>query len=234
MIIKVFILKSFDKELIIYLFIPLVFLVGVCIFLHIFINWDGFFLNLTTEIIGIIITVLYVDYILKRQKAILQAPVDENINIKISLFFNSCFTAIRTSLGFDDDAINNELILSASDQNRYRMFINKIIRETIEPNLLKNISALDQNGWSILDSNMKIIFKEANDILKIFGQRLEPNIYAKIMEIQECARVITLIYHSLNDVSGVTTEENEKIFLSETIFEEIQKMLNLITSMRFI
>lgn len=232
----------FDKELVKYLLVPLVLLLALIIWLHFCLNWDGFFLNLTAEVIGIIITVLYVDYILKRRDKFLYESVDNNINKRINDFILSCFLAIRTSLGVRGD-ISDDISIYAKKPKDLWVILNKAIKDTIEPNLFKSVAALNQNYWLNLNSEMENIINSTNNILNIFGQRLEPKLYSKIMELQDCATIIRLFYEFKftsfykfrSNVLAITSEDlthppKVSNYDIEYVSTEIKKMLNLIIS----
>ena len=57
--------ESLKKEL----FFPLLIVFVISVIFHWCLEWDGFFLNLSTELIGIVVTVGYVDHILKKHEA---------------------------------------------------------------------------------------------------------------------------------------------------------------------
>jgi hypothetical protein len=77
------------KQLMIGLVLPLVVVFGLAIILHIKWPAGGFFLNLSTEIIGILITVCYVEWILRRHERQQWSRMDAKIADRLRILLNA-------------------------------------------------------------------------------------------------------------------------------------------------
>ena len=77
-----------------------------------FLQADGFFINLSTEVIGILITVCYVDWILRRNQDRQWSATDELIEKRLMIMLNNTVSHIRFCMGFDVDVMDRTVTQS--------------------------------------------------------------------------------------------------------------------------
>jgi hypothetical protein len=95
------------------LVLPLVGLFGIALLLNRYLdgNSNGFFINLATEVVGIGITVFYVDRILKRHEQAQWKGADARVGARLQILLNSIVSSIRSGLRYGADIIDELLPL---------------------------------------------------------------------------------------------------------------------------
>jgi len=186
-----------------YLVIPL--LLGVIIsFVFAFIfPWQGFFVSLSTTFIGILLTVFYVDWILRENEKKLWENVQNRVYKNIIRFANISINGFRTAFNIGPD-IYEYIDYDLSDKMIKSMIISS------NAWLLKfapqKILEMNQSDWIILSKNLNSIWEEADRIINLYGGRINPEIFTLIVDIQDKAFSILSIYTALHDILGVPDE----------------------------
>ena len=86
------------KSLWLRLALPLALLAVAGIWLNTIQPMDGFFLNLATELLGIIVTVAYVDWVLKAHEREVWRGTSTRIEQRLRVLSNSTVSGLRSSL----------------------------------------------------------------------------------------------------------------------------------------
>lgn len=189
-----------------FLFLPLSILIGISVWLHYKLDFDGFFVNLTTEVIGIGITIFYIDVMLRRYNKEKYAPADKRVLRRIWVFINSCNTYVRSSLGYGTDLFDQNILFSG-DLEKIHHEIIRVAENIIIPNIPHRIKIIDKQGWNILVKNLNSFWIEADNILKAFGQRLEPEIISILIDIQDKVLAVLQLHQTFPDLLGVPDNE---------------------------
>lgn len=194
-----------NRNIIKRLVIPLLILITASCILHSVIDNDSFFINLATELIGIIITIVYVDWIIKLNDKQQWEEAEKRISSRIRLFINASITNTRVSLGFDTDIFDYAKI-NSSDINVINSELIRITKEILEPTTKVRINAFEQGDWRLFSQNVNSIGQEAEKMLTIFGEKLSPKQYALLIDIQDLVRNTLAHYLIFPDIAGVPDE----------------------------
>lgn len=214
-----------DKSFVTRLLVPLLGLFMASVGLHIWLNWDGFFLNLATEIIGILTTVAYVDHVLRRYESKRWHKVEAKVKFRLQVFVIETIAACRVSFRYGLD-IFDRTKLDSTDIGMVRAEMVRVAREILEPMAPSRIESLDVEGWRMLDMHIRSIWDSTEKMLLIFGDKLAPTQYALILDIQDEIKAIQLQYLPFPDIVGVSDDQlptSSKI-PSTTIKESINNM----------
>ena len=126
-----------------------------CFFLYLRIKqWRDILGNLTTEIAGIIITLFFVDLILKWHEKKQWNPTKKRLHKRLITLANSTITCIRSGLAIpvDDDVVRhlyNENMSGVQDASL------KQIEEVVLPVIRQKLDMLDKKGWANLATQIR-------------------------------------------------------------------------------
>ena len=188
-----------DRQLITRLFIPLILLTILILVINKYYEFQGLFINLATELIGIIITVIYVDYIIKKRETEKWKNVDKKVSAALRTFINATISTVRTSFGYGFDIIDYRVQqeVEHNPKNINLMFkeLIRISREILEPTTLAKVSIFDQKNWKAFIEQIQYLYDSDVKLLSIYGSKLTPTQYELLMEIQDLLTRITIPYH---------------------------------------
>lgn len=225
-----------DRTLVRNLILPLTALFILAVALHRFLNWSGFFLNLSAEVIGILTTVAYVDYIVRRHEAVRLAPADERIRRRLQQVATAALSRIRAGLGYGTEVLNMS-VLETGDPKLFRAEAIRLGEEVLEPTAYLRMETLDRKGWATLARHLQDTWQDADRMLQTFGPRLDPKVFALVVDIQDAIFDALMPYTTFPDVMGVPDDElppNKvvssvalKQFYTERSAEVIQRLSRL-------
>lgn len=179
-----------SRDLLFRILVPMLILLIIFSALHFWTKGDDFFINLVVEIIGIIITALYVDYILKRheerRKRMLWKEAERRIISNLERFIYDFLIYIIGLFGYrlreflEEYKWDNGLGLLVNTKEQFVKFS----KEVLEKEANKKIKYLTHKDWQEFIEEMKGFLDSANKIFTTFGDKLTPQQYALFMDIQ--------------------------------------------------
>jgi len=208
-----------NKRLLLPLLLPLSLVFLLAIFANIIWDTDGFFINLATEVIGILITVGYVDWILRRHEDQKWLSTDARISERLKVILNSTVTTIRVGLGVSHD-IFDERVMRKADSNLMHGEVIRVAEHVLIPMLPQRIRSLDQNGWKILARNLQLMNAATMEFINNFRARLSPTQMNLLLDLDESLRHALISYRTFPDVLGVP---DDQLPPSKTPPKEIQE-----------
>lgn len=194
------------KELWTHLTLPLVGLFGVAIFMHTRWEADGFFLNLATELVGILITIGYVDWILRHHEKQRWFSADARIANRLRILLNATISGIRNGLGFGPEVLDQE-VMTTSDPIVMHKEIIRVAEHVIAPTAQQRVRALDQNGWKSLATQVQHAHNGVMTFLNMFQSRLNPEQITYLLDLQEALANSLTFYTTFPDLAGVPKEQ---------------------------
>lgn len=184
------------------LVIPFSLLILASLIIAFFVPWQGIFVNLTSTFIGILLTVLYVDYILRRHQESRWAQAKTLIDERINSFANGSSSQFRTAFKISHNVFNEEAI-NINNPSSIRKEIIRITEDIILPSVDLSVPKLKTEDWEKIASQLRITWEAADRLCSVFGNRIEPEKLSLIMEIQnEIWRILSL-YSTFPDLIGV-------------------------------
>ncbi|MEW6674207.1 MAG: hypothetical protein AB1427_21135 [Thermodesulfobacteriota bacterium] len=193
-------------ELLKRLALPLLVVFGLAIAAHFAWDGDGFFLNLSTELLGILITICYVDWILRRHEQRQWKSTDERIANRLRILLNATISGLRTGLGFGTDVLDQR-VASSLDPYAMHKDVMRIGEHVIAPAARSRVQALDQNGWTMLVRQIRNAHDGVSTFLNVFQSRLTPEQISGILDLQEALVSSLTYYTAFPDIMGVPVDE---------------------------
>lgn len=186
--------------------VPLSILAIVSVYFHTIREWDGFFINLTTEIIGIGITIAYVDWVIRKHEAEQWEEPTRRISNKLQVFAATAVARIRMSFGYGIEIIDTSKIrLPYSSDARSEAI--RIAEKVLEPTAKERIGFFDVKEWRVFIKNLKAIEEPIDKFLMAFGTKLTPRQTALLLDIEDKVRIIVGQYMIVTEILGVPDEE---------------------------
>lgn len=191
------------------LVLPLVVLFTLAMFLHTRWEADGFFVNLATELIGILITVCYVEWILQRHEMMKWGPVDWRIEKRLTILLNGIISGIRNGLGFDTKMIDDWVAESFTYPDVHTKLMS-FGQQVLGPNALSRLESLDRLGWQTLMRHIEQSKCGVRSFLQTFQSRMTPSQIADLLELEESLEYGLTWYSMFPELLGVPDEELPK------------------------
>ena len=202
------------KSLLIRLVLPLISLFTVTFILSRIWPQEEIFINLSTEIIGILITVSYVAWILRRHEKQKWESTDLKISNRLKILLNSTVSSIRSGLDIGVDILPDHLLKSTNLDDMHRDIIT-ISENVIYPMIPQCVRRLDARGWRSLVTQVANAHNGVITFFNAFHSRLRPEQIAIILDLQE-ALSSSLIFYTITpelaDIShsGLPGLKNER------------------------
>jgi hypothetical protein len=188
------------------IYIPLLSLFFVSVVLHRYLNWGGFFINLATEIIGIIVTVAFVDWIAQKRESERWHEAMLRIRSRLKLFTNSSIRNLNDSIGISPADILKQVPFAEfrnADSIRRDVIWTQGIREIVLAETEARVVNLRERSWRNLGRALFHTYTEADKMLSLFGGRMKAEHYKLVLDIQEEARVAAIeFYQQFPEVIG--------------------------------
>jgi len=151
-------------------------------FLHYYYNDnDGLYINIGTELLGIVITVGFIDLILRMRYAREWKSVDVSIKklveeIKNNILFENFELLMVSTSEFINENESGEVFIHAKDQLK--------LLKTIDKNAtFKKWSLVSESFYKNRFNSFKVIEKKIINIIDLFAYRLNPKIIEVLLEL---------------------------------------------------
>lgn len=159
-------------------------------------------MNLSAAFIGSLITVFYIDTILKHRRQIEWEEVRARTNFRLSKLGHSGITSVRLALQFDAQDVYDRRISESGDVAGVHSQSIRIA-DSMLPDNIQRLYDLDEKGWSNLAANLRSLCLSCDQFLMLFGRDLEPDITRLVLDIQMIAEGAMSAYSILPDLMGV-------------------------------
>jgi hypothetical protein len=188
------------------LIIPLGLVTVVFFVLAVLVPSSGLFTNLATTFLGILITVCYVDYILKQHDKERWAKTTARIESRIQRF------AITTSQSFRvachiESAVIHQTDMDVFDPASVRKEMIRVIRQELLQRVDEAVPTIDQKGWATLTRQLERTQRWADQLIMAFGNRIDPEVFLLILKIEDQIDAIYQMATIFFDVMGVPDNE---------------------------
>ena len=134
--------------------------------------WRSLFVNLAAGLVGSVITVFYVEKIIRRNEQHEWMKVMGHVGRQVNILANATTSSVRAALKLKMPASSCAPEV-ASDPRRLRT----MMLDLIECDLLPQISGLgrmNQDDWRIFANNMIGSVKDAERLLSLFSRSIDP------------------------------------------------------------
>lgn len=188
------------------LILPLVFVVGAAVAAHRYLNADGFFLNLATEVVGILITLCYVEWMLDQHEKTRWKSTDERIASRLQVLLNATISGLRSGLGFGPEILSQDIAATCDPYMVHKELV-RVAEHVLAPEARSRVLALDRKGWSALAQHLRNAHNGIAAFLSAFQSRLTPDQISTLLDLQEALTSSLTSYTIFPDIMGVPLEE---------------------------
>lgn len=198
---------------------PLGLVAGVSIAIHL--RWEagGFWLNLSTELVGILITIGYVDWILRSHETARWERVGFRVASRLKVTLNVVVSSLRVGLGYGPEVMSPEAT-STSDTDLIHEEIIRVSEHILSPGTLRSVFALDEDGWQSLARQVQSSHHTVSTFLNTFQGRLDPQQVCLLLDMQQSLANSLTFYSTFPDIMGVPVDQ---LPLTRTPSEELQR-----------
>ncbi|MEX8502910.1 MAG: hypothetical protein AB3X41_07705 [Leptothrix ochracea] len=198
------------NRLVTQLVLPLVAATALAILVHLRWPADGFFLNLAAGFVGSLVTVGYIDWILRRHERERWKEADSRIQARLSKLASVTITEIRTSLGYGTEVFDR-VAMGTGSAEVMRKEVLRVAIHVLSPTAEARIAALDQEQWRSFAANLQRASAECGVLLDRFGHRLEPEMIAVVLDLQQHLESAQTFWRVFPDVAGVPVAQLPKM-----------------------
>jgi len=188
--------------------------------------WRSLLVNLAAGLVGSMITVFYIEKIIRRNQQYEWTKVMGHIGRQVNILANGTTSSVRQALGLGMPLSSLELEV-VSNPRRMRTMMIEIIEDQLLPQVV-GLSQMNQKDWRIFSNNMIGSVKDAERILALFSKNLDPTIMGLILDIHERARVLLSHYQTWPDMLGVPFAQMKPNNRGESMvpfFEAVYKLV---------
>jgi hypothetical protein len=158
----------------------------------------GFWINLSTTLIGLIVAVNYVEHVVERERRRVWIDTSRLIASRLQFVSHAIITNTRAAVGISAKQLPLDS-LDLGDKSAYL----RLAETHIEPALFGLIEQLNEVQWKALAHALRIAYDDCDKLLANFGDRLQPAEFRELLSIQDDARAFLSTYQMLPDVLGV-------------------------------
>ena len=124
-----------------------------------------------------------------------------NLSLTASFLLPSNITNLRSALDFPPPPL--VLADTIQAQREYLFYC----RVGIEPHVPEQVTSLDVPGWKRLAEAIRTSYTNCENVLDLFGHRLDPRQLELLIQAQNHLRTALLPYETLPDVLGVPDDK---------------------------
>ena len=199
-----------NRRLFTQLVLPLLAAAALSALVHLRWPADGFFLNLAAGFVGSLVTVGYVDWILRRHERERWMEADSRIQARLSKLASATITGIRTSFDYGMEVFDRVAVMTGSPEVMRKELL-RVAIHVLSPTAEVRIAALNQEQWRSFAADLQRASTECGALLDRFGHRLEPKTIAAILDLQEHLESARTFWRVFPDVAGVPVAQLPKM-----------------------
>lgn len=167
--------------------------------------WKSLLLSFAAAFVGSIVTVFYIDVILRRHERAQWTSVRVRTTQRLMRLANICITSVRRALGFGVEILNRD-VFDSGDMARVPTEMIRIAEHVLPPTTSK-VEAMDQWAWQTFITNMQEASQLADRLLSMFGHSLDPAATQAVLDLQNAADRIISQHSIYPDVYGVPIDQ---------------------------
>jgi hypothetical protein len=187
---------------------------------------DGFFLNLAAGFVGSLVTIGYIDWVLRLHEKAVWSGTDSRINARLSALASGVITGIRSSFGYGTNVFDRDA-MATGDVKVMRLEVLRIATHLLAPSAVAKISAMTQEQWPSFAAHLQHSSAQCGLMLDRYGHRLSPALIENLIDLQGQLESAQTYWRLLPDVAGVHPTQMPKMKSSA---EEVQKAWSQLTA----
>ena len=167
--------------------------------------WKSLLVNLAATFLGSIVTVFFVDTILRRDEEQRWERFQGHAGKQISILAIGTASSVRNALAIPPPDVREEDggVPNAAERRQ-------ILIAMIEDDLLRAIGRMeqmDQEDWRIFATNLQGAMRNCELTLTLFGPKVDAEVAALVLDLYEKAREVLTPYEIIPDLLGVPYDE---------------------------
>jgi len=174
--------------------------------LAIFRSAGGLFINLGMTFLGILVTVAYVDLVLREHQARQWAETLDRINKRLDNLATVASAQFRVAFGLTPD-VCDEVAMQSSDDRLRRTEVARVAEQVLRPIAAQRVAAINREGWRNLNRQLQITWNFGDHLMELHGTQLNPEVFPILMDIQDRMWSLMNRYSAFPDVLGVPDNE---------------------------
>jgi len=188
--------------------------------------WRSLLVNLAAGLVGSMITVFYIEKIIRRNERYEWTKVLGHIGRQVNILANGTTSSVRLGLGLKMPRSSRELEV-IDDPRRFRTMMIELIEDRLLPGI-SGLAQMNQDDWRTFSNNMIGSVKDAERILSLFSRNLDPTIMGLILDIHERARALLLQYQTWPDMLGVPFDQMKPNKRGESVVPYFEAVYRLV------
>jgi hypothetical protein len=161
--------------------------------------WKGLTVNMAAAFLGSIVTVFYVDTIVRRHQEAKWTKVRSKVLMRLERVSNGTVSGFRLAFG----QLPPELAYrDPTNLAQMRREILRLAEQTLRP-ASAFVEGMNQHDWKILALNLQGAVQEIDRVLTLFWRSLDAEYTLLLLQIQEDAQTILNSYSMFPDIFGV-------------------------------
>jgi len=190
------------------LIIPLVSAAGLAIFAAPYTPepWRSLLVNISAGLLGSLVTVLYVDQMLRRREQSEWAKVSTHVQSQVTRLAVATASSVRLALRIETPSPPLADVDRLGDPKYIRTMMLTVIEERIAPRL-GQIPNMAPKDWSIFANNLAGTIRDTERLLTLFARHLDSTVVGSILDIEEKAKSILGQYQTWPDMLGIPFDE---------------------------
>lgn len=159
-----------------FLFLPLGIVAVILFILHSWQDPSGLYLNIATEVIGIILTVTYVDWIIRKHEEAKWQETMELVRNRTRLLFNHILASVRVHLNYDVEGLNEFLMRNEEYETStsHEAFLD-YFESVVLPSLPGKLQTINSGQWIALNTHFTKMTDEISTFIDRYDAKLAPN-----------------------------------------------------------
>jgi hypothetical protein len=167
--------------------------------------WRSLLVNLAATFLGSIVTVFFVETILRRNEEQRWKKFQGHVGKQVSILANGAASSVRNALAIPPPDIRNEEGIMPNPAEMRQMMI-AMIEEDLLPATAR-LEQMDQEDWRIFARNLYGAMRNCELLLSLFGSKLDAEVAALVLDLHEKAREVMIPYEIFPDLLGVPFEK---------------------------
>jgi len=165
------------------------------------IDTEAALVNVATDALSIIVTVLYVDWVLRQHERIQWEEADKYASAEVGQFAHGFMSSVAEILGIED-----QILPSPPDPKSAREIQASIIRGARDfprERFMQPLRNLTRPQWDHIIGEVEKRRVEAGNVLNLFGFRMSPDQVALILKFRDIASGLLASYSLLRQFVGI-------------------------------
>jgi hypothetical protein len=148
------------------------------------------------------VAVNYIDRVVRRREQVEWRDATQLIGQRLRYFAFATITNIRSAIGLS----SRQLSMSGINKSDKAAYL-KLCESEIEPAVDGLVRRLDQRGWKSLADVLQMTYRDCQDLLTLFGNRIRPSEFRELLALQDDIHGVLATYTTFPDVLGVADDK---------------------------